>query len=76
VESDARVSPAGAERRTTPVELFWDGRGIVFTRKTSAGGDKLHFRLAMMTTSGGVAGGAPTHRRGSEEIFPAWQPLP
>jgi low temperature requirement protein LtrA len=24
VESNARVSPAGAERRTTPVELFWD----------------------------------------------------
>jgi low temperature requirement protein LtrA len=24
VESGVRVSPAGAERRTTPVELFWD----------------------------------------------------
>jgi low temperature requirement protein LtrA len=24
VESGGRVSPAGAERRTTPVELFWD----------------------------------------------------
>jgi low temperature requirement protein LtrA len=24
VEAGARVSPAGAERRTTPVELFWD----------------------------------------------------
>ena len=24
MESGARVSPAGAERRTTPVELFWD----------------------------------------------------
>jgi len=24
VEAGARVSPAAAERRTTPVELFWD----------------------------------------------------
>ena len=53
-----------------------DGRRIVFTRKTSAGGSSLHFQLAMMTANGAAAAGAPTHRPGSEEIFPAWQPLP
>jgi Tol biopolymer transport system component len=52
-----------------------DGRKIVFTRKTDEGGRKLHFQLAMMTAGGTPIGGAPAHRRGSEEIFPAWQPL-
>src|SRR5215203_321447 len=52
-----------------------DGRKIVFTRKTFEGGRKLHFQLAMMTAGGTPIGGAPAHRRGSEEIFPAWQPL-
>jgi TolB protein len=52
-----------------------DGQKIVFTRKTFEGGRKLHFQLEMMTASGSPTGGAPTHRRGSEEIFPAWQAL-
>jgi TolB protein len=52
-----------------------DGRRIVFTRKTFEGGRKLHFQLGMMTAGGTPVGGAPTHRRGTEEIFPAWQPL-
>jgi Tol biopolymer transport system component len=52
-----------------------DGRKIVFTRKTFEGGSKLHFQLAMMTAGGTPIGGAPAHRRGSEEIFPTWQSL-
>jgi Tol biopolymer transport system component len=52
-----------------------NGRKIVFTRKRFEGGRKLHFQLAMMTAGGTPVGGAPAHRRGSEEIFPAWQPL-
>lgn len=51
-----------------------NGSRIVFTRKTQEGG-RLHFQLAMTTPSGAPASGAPEHRRGSEEIFPAWQPL-
>jgi TolB protein len=52
-----------------------DGRKIVFTRKSQVGSRELHFQLAMMTAGGTPIGGAPTHRPGSEEIFPAWQPL-
>jgi Tol biopolymer transport system component len=52
-----------------------DGREIVFTQKVSKAG-QLHFQLAMMTSGGVPAGGAPRHRSGTEEIFPAWQPLP
>lgn len=52
-----------------------NGSRIVFTRKLSKAGH-LHFQLAMMTAGGARIGVAPTHRRGSEEIFPAWQPLP
>lgn len=51
-----------------------NGSKIVFTRKTLEGG-KLHFQLGMMTAGGAPAGGAPAHRRGTEDIFPAWQPL-
>ena len=52
-----------------------NGKWIVFTRKLSKRG-QLHFQLAMMTAGGGAAGGAPRHRSGMEDIFPAWQPLP
>lgn len=52
-----------------------DGRKIVFTSKTFGGGQKLHLQLAMMTAGGAPAGGGPRHRPGTEEIFPAWQPL-
>jgi Tol biopolymer transport system component len=52
-----------------------DGRKIVFTRKQTKAG-QLHFQLAMMTAGGAAAGGAPRHRSGAEDIFPAWQPLP
>ena len=51
-----------------------DGRMIVFTQKTSKPG-QLHFKLAMLTAGGAPTGGAPAHRPGTEEIFPAWQPL-
>jgi len=52
-----------------------DGGKIVFTRKAFEGSRKLHFELAMMTAGGTPIGGAPTHRRDSEETFPSWQPL-
>jgi Tol biopolymer transport system component len=51
-----------------------NGRKIVFTRKFYKPG-QLHFQLAMMTAGGVPIGGAPTHRRDTEEIFPAWQPV-
>jgi Tol biopolymer transport system component len=58
------------------VSAAWspDGSKIVFTRKLMKAG-QLHFQLAMMTAGGGAAGGAPRHRSGAEDIFPAWQPL-
>jgi TolB protein len=51
-----------------------DGRKIVFTRKLSKRG-QLHFQLAMMSASGARISGAPSHRAGTEEIFPSWQSL-
>ena len=29
----------------------------------------------MMAATGAPTGGAPSHHRGTEELFPAWQPL-
>lgn len=59
------------------ISAAWSPNGskIVFTRKLMKAG-QLHFQLAMMTAGGGAGGGAPRHRAGTEDIFPAWQPLP
>jgi Tol biopolymer transport system component len=52
-----------------------DGRRIVFARKrllgTTAAG--LRFRLGIMSAGGTPLGGAPRHRRGTNELAPDWQ---
>ncbi|HEX3240502.1 MAG TPA: hypothetical protein VHR18_10250 [Solirubrobacterales bacterium] len=50
------------------------GRRIVYALKTQRG-RQLAFRLRMMTAAGAPAFGAPRHLAGSQELFPAWQPL-
>ena len=54
-----------------------NGRKLVFVhKKLAAHGADLRFRLGIMRPSGVQIGGAPHHRRGTDELFPAWQPLP
>jgi len=50
VESSARVSPAGAERRTTPVELFWDLAFVFAITQVT------HFLLFHLTWGGFLRG--------------------
>ncbi|HKG36694.1 MAG TPA: hypothetical protein VKA89_09685 [Solirubrobacterales bacterium] len=53
-----------------------NGRRIVFAHKRSAGrAEDLRFRLGMMRPVGSAVAGAPRHRRGANELDPAWQPL-
>lgn len=51
-----------------------NGRKIVYTQKTQRG-RSLEFRLRMMAASGAPSFGAPGHLAGTQENFPAWQPL-
>jgi Tol biopolymer transport system component len=52
-----------------------NGRMIAFAHnKLAATGAGLRFRLGIMSPSGALLGGAPRHRRGTNELFPAWQP--
>ena len=54
-----------------------NGRRIAFVHKKLARtGAGLGFRLGIMRPGGAPAGGAPRHRRGTNEIDPAWQPRP
>ena len=54
-----------------------NGRKLVFVhKKLAAHGADLRFRLGIMLPDGRQVGGAPHHRRGTDELFPAWQPLP
>jgi low temperature requirement protein LtrA len=50
VESGSRVSPAGAERRTTPVELFWDLAFVFAITQVT------HFLLFHLTWGGFLRG--------------------
>lgn len=50
MESGARVSPAGAERRTTPVELFWDLAFVFAITQVT------HFLLFHLTWGGFLRG--------------------
>jgi WD40 repeat protein len=50
------------------------GTRIVYALKTQRG-RQLAFRLRMMTAGGAPAFGAPRHVAGTQELFPAWQPL-
>ena len=50
MESSARVSPAGAERRTTPVELFWDLAFVFAITQVT------HFLLFHLTWGGFLRG--------------------
>lgn len=66
-------------RRSCEVEFAggaWspDGRRIVYARSLQEG-RRSSFHLAMMTAGGAAVGGAPPHRRGTNNFFPTWQPL-
>ena len=50
MESSARVNPAGAERRTTPVELFWDLAFVFAITQVT------HFLLFHLTWGGFLRG--------------------
>ena len=51
-----------------------NGRKIVFAHKRlAATGADLRFRLGIMSPGGTQLGGAPHHRRGTNELSPAWQ---
>jgi Tol biopolymer transport system component len=51
-----------------------NGRRLVFAHKRlAATGAGLRFRLGIMSPNGSPLGGAPRHRRGTNELFPAWQ---
>jgi Tol biopolymer transport system component len=53
-----------------------NGRRLVFAHKRlAARGADLRFRLGMLLPDGTQVGGAPHHRRGTNELDPAWQPL-
>jgi Tol biopolymer transport system component len=53
------------------------GRKIAFAHKKLAfRGSRLRFRLGVMLPNGRQVGGAPHHRRGTNELDPSWQPLP
>jgi len=51
-----------------------NGARIVYTHKTQRG-RVLGFSLRMMSAGGGPSSGAPRHLAGTQEWFPAWQPL-
>lgn len=51
-----------------------NGRRIVHVLKFQHG-RRLDFRLALMTATGVPISGAPRHLAGTQELFPAWQPL-
>jgi Tol biopolymer transport system component len=54
-----------------------NGRKLLFVhKKLAAHGADLRFRLGIMLPNGVQVGGAPHHRRGTDELFPSWQPLP
>ena len=60
------------------IEPSWapNGKRIVAVRKKLARtGPALRFRLAMLTPGGRLIDGEPRHRRGTNEMFPAWQPI-
>jgi Tol biopolymer transport system component len=53
-----------------------NGKRIIAVRKKLARtGPALRFRLAVLTPGGRLIDGEPRHRRGTNEMFPAWQPL-
>jgi Tol biopolymer transport system component len=74
-----RARPLRHSCRREFISPAWspNGRKIVFIQKRLAGtAAGLRFRVGMMRPDGSPAGGAPRHRRGTNELGPAWQPLP
>ncbi len=66
------------ECRREWIEPSWapNGKRIIAVRKKLARrGPGLRFQLAMLSPSGRLIDGEPRHRRGTNEMFPAWQPL-
>ena len=54
-----------------------NGRRLLFSHKKLASrGAALRFRLGLMLPGGRQVGGAPNHRRGTNELDPAWRPRP
>jgi Tol biopolymer transport system component len=73
-----RARPLRRSCRREFISPAWspNGRKIVFAHKRLAGtAAGLRFRLGMMRPDGSPASGAPRHRRGTNELGPAWQPL-
>jgi Tol biopolymer transport system component len=54
-----------------------NGRKLVFAhKKLATHGANLRFRIGIMLPGGTQVGGAPHHRRGTNELDPSWQPRP
>jgi Tol biopolymer transport system component len=74
-DQGARILRRSCRRQFISPAWSPNGRRIVFAHKNNAGtAVRLRFRLGMMRPGGKPAGGAPRHRRGTNELGPAWQP--
>jgi len=64
----------GCRREVAGATWSPNGARIVYVDKRQQG-RRLDFRLRMMTATGVAISGAPRHVAGTQELFPAWQPL-